>query len=197
MNTRVASCSLITRLLVLGSVAAGLSGCASLLPQSQQASRMPWQSFAEAKQAYDAIQPQQTTLAELHRSGFDPYQQPNITLLNYNDLMHRFMPNSAIRAEDLDPAIRTCLEVGERCTGYWLELKQQQRKRVGGFVPDFLNFKREVEITGWRFNALMVLYQDRVIYKQWTGQPLIFETERSRNPLGPLQGIGESSLWNK
>ena len=46
--------------------------------------------------------------------------------------------------------------------------------------------------TGWRFNALVVLKDDLVVYKLWGGQPTIRETEKDTRPLGPLQNLGES-----
>ena len=45
---------------------------------------------------------------------------------------------------------------------------------------------------GLLFGALIVVIDNRVVYKQWSGRPRIEETELRRNPLGPLQGIGES-----
>jgi hypothetical protein len=37
----------------------------------------------------------------------------------------------------------------------------------------------------------VVMVDDRVVYKQWSGQPQVRETRVSRNPLGPFQGAGE------
>jgi hypothetical protein len=31
-----------------------------------------------------------------------------------------------------------------------------------------------------------------VVYKQWSGQPMVRQVDRNRNPLGPLQGAGDA-----
>jgi hypothetical protein len=53
-----------------------------------------------------------------------------------------------------------------------------------------LGFKRETHTEGWRFNGLILLKDDVVIYKLTGGQPVIQETENTQNPLGPVQSIG-------
>ena len=45
-----------------------------------------------------------------------------------------------------------------------------------------------------RFNGVILIKGDLVVYKLTGGQPVIHEYEESKNPLGPLQGIGESKL---
>ena len=75
----------------------------------------------------------------------------------------------------------------------WISINSRS-ERVGSFFLDFLNFRRTTEITGWRFNAVVVLKDDVVVYKLWGGRPMIKELNESRNPLGPLQGGGEKLL---
>ena len=60
-------------------------------------------------------------------------------------------------------------------------------------ILDSLNFKRRTEISGWRFTGLIVLKDDLVVYKLWGGQPSIKESEETRNPLGPFQGVAEGA----
>lgn len=60
-----------------------------------------------------------------------------------------------------------------------------------------MNFKREVDIVGWRFNGVILTKDNVVVYKLTGGQPVIHETEESRNPLGPFQGIGESKQLSR
>jgi hypothetical protein len=52
---------------------------------------------------------------------------------------------------------------------------------------DILNFRRETDITGWTFNALILMVDSLVVYTLYGGQPRIHEQEVSRNPLGPIQ----------
>ena len=83
------------------------------------------------------------------------------------------------------------MKAQDGCIGYFMEPSRIDRKRVGNFMLDFLNFKRDTLTTGWKFGALIVVVDDKVVFKQWSGRPRIEETELRRNPLGPLQGLGE------
>jgi len=174
--------------------ALSLCGCAALLPKSENVTESPWKSFAEAKQAFEKITPYQTKVEDLKKLGYDPFVNPNITLLTYSDVLRRFVPSAAIREDELDGGIRDCILAKDACRAYEVDHRQIKRERYGNFWTDFLDFRRKVEVTGWRFNAMIILKNDLVIYKLWSGQPLIHEFEDSRNPLGPLQGAGESAL---
>lgn len=68
------------------------------------------------------------------------------------------------------------------------------RNRYGSFWADMLNFTRKTDIVGWRFNAVVLITDDVVVYKLTGGQPAIHEHEESTNPLGPFQGAGERIL---
>ena len=59
-----------------------------------------------------------------------------------------------------------------------------------------LNFRRKTNIVGWRFNGVILIKGNMVVYKLTSGQPVIREFEESNNPLGPFQGTGESMLRN-
>ena len=61
-------------------------------------------------------------------------------------------------------------------------------------MADFTNFSRRSETTGWRFNALVLLVNDVVVYRAWGGQPRVMEVEISTNPLGPLQDMAVSGV---
>ena len=65
---------------------------------------------------------------------------------------------------------------------YEIYLKQLHRRRSDSFGLDFLNFRRCNEIFGWRFNALALLKDHIVVYKLWSGQPVIREVEDAVNP---------------
>ena len=82
----------------------------------------------------------------------------------------------------------------ERCRAVEVDISNSRSERVGSFFLDFLNFRRKTEISGWRFNAVVVLKDDVVVYKLWGGRPMIKEVTESRNPMGPLQGGGEKLL---
>ena len=97
--------------------------------------------------------------------------------------------------ERLDAGLRECLEAGKACTGYAINARDVRRERVGSFWSDALAFKRTVEVSGWNFNALVLLVNDRVVYTLYGGQPNLRETEITRRPLGPAQNFGDSMPW--
>lgn len=49
----------------------------------------------------------------------------------------------------------------EQCFAYEIEQKSIERKRFGNFWLDFLNFKRQVNISGWQFDAVFVIKKYR------------------------------------
>lgn len=170
-----------------------LSGCQSLLPDTKAEIGLAWDSYDEAAQAIEKIVPYETRKADLWATGLDPRSNPSITILNYSDIMQRFASSSALRPEDFDKGIRQCLTSGKSCGGYWVQLRRVHRERIGNFWLDSLAFRRETTVTGWSFNALIVLVDDLVVYTVHGGQPGIREYEVVRNPLGPLQSWGEQA----
>ena len=174
-----------------------LAGCGAMLPRAQSASDSPWQSYQEAQATFDQILPYKTTANDLRALKLDPLQNPNITLLNYSDVLRRFIPSPTTNPRDLDQGVQDCIQAKSTCRGYEIDQKSIKRKRYGNFLADFLNFKRKVDIAGWRFNGVILIRDDVVVYKLTGGQPAIHELEESRNPLGPFQGIGESRLLGR
>ena len=71
-----------------------------------------------------------------------------------------------------------------------LNVNNISKVRTGNFFADFFNFRRRSLTTGWRFNALILIVNDVVVYRAWGGQPSVNELEVINNPLGPLQDIG-------
>lgn len=177
------------RLLVVGLVALTLHGCGGLLPRSHESVNVTWSNFDEAKSAFDRIEPNATTVADLGALGFDPYTSPNTTILTYLDVIKYFMPNPSMRLEDLDPAVRDCISARDACRGFRVSAGEKHRKRHGNVLLDLFNFRRRATQTGWQFTALLLAYDDRIIYKLWGGQPTLDGQTDRRNPLGPLQGL--------
>ena len=171
----------------------GLGGCASLLPHGKALSDKPFGSYEQARAAFDRIEPYKTSPATLRELGIDPAVTPNVTLLNYSDIIRKLLPPSGSDVV-LDPGIRDCLKAQAACRGYEIEQQHIDRKRIGNFWLDFLDFRRETTTTGWRFNMLLLIVDGQVVYKLWGGQPEISTLETSRNPLGPLQGFGQSGI---
>jgi len=183
MRLRLAALAIGTALLA--------SGCAELLPKHLDEVSSPWTTFEDAKGAIEGIEPQRTTAEDLRALGLDPYRNPNVQLLSYSDILLRF-PMTDPSRDTTDPGLRDCLEGGKACKGLFVTAKDIKRDRVGSFWLDTFGFKRVTETTGWNFNALILLVNDRVVYTIFGGQPNVREQEVTRQPLGPLQGIGES-----
>jgi len=178
------------RALVFG-LAAGLAGCAALLPRAEFATQETWKDYESAKAAIEKIVPLESRRADLTSAGIDPRTNAAISILSFSDVVQRFAVGSAIRQEELDEGIRRCLTAGKTCTGYAINVKRTSRKRIGNFWLDSLNFYRETDVTGWSFNALVLFVDDTVVYTLHGGQPRVHEREATRNPLGPLQGWGQ------
>lgn len=140
------------------------------------------------------IVPGKTRVADLTALAVDPAKTPNVTLLGEADLLRRLVPASSFDIRHLDPGLQTCFSLQSACFGYEIEQASIDRERFGNFWLDFMNFKRQINVSGWQFNAVIVLKDDVVVYKTWSGKPHIHRLEEERSPLGPLQAIGPSLL---
>jgi hypothetical protein len=169
-----------------------LAGCGSLLPRASDETRIRWREFDEARRAIEQIEPFRTRRAELLSDGFDPYRNPAVTILSWPDLLQKFATAEIVKTGILDTGLRDCLAAGVRCSGLAISVRRIDRQRQGNFWLDSLTFRREVLITGWTFNALIVFLDDLVVYRAFGGQPKLEELSITRNPLGPLQGWGDS-----
>ena len=181
---------MIRRLLV--ALALGLlAGCSSfLLPKSRAVTASPWRTFQDAQNAFDKIVPGTTTIADLRRMKLDPSTNPNIAILNYADVMRKFMISPSLSVNDLDEGVRLCVTAKVSCRGFEINQSSVQKSRDGNVVLDVLGFYRETHTAGWKFNGLILLKDEVVVYKLTSGQPSIRQTEENQNPLGPVQAIG-------
>lgn len=160
-----------------------------MLPRARSESS-PFKSFEEARTAIDGLVPMKSDVAALTRLGIDPVQQPNTLILTHADIVRRFVPSALLKREDLNPGVLACLEARDACRGWEITGARINKERTGNFFADFANFSRRSETTGWRFNALILLVNDVVVYRAWGGQPSVNELEVNTNPLGPLQEMG-------
>jgi hypothetical protein len=165
------------------------AACSSLLPTSREVTASPWGNYQDAQDAFDKIVPGQTTIAELRQMSLDPAKNANIAILNYADVMRKFMLNQSFSINDLDNGVRECVTAKIACRGFEINQSQVHKQRLGNVVLDVLGFQRETHTAGWRFNGLILLKDDVVVYKLTGGQPAIQQTEENQNPLGPVQAI--------
>ena len=184
---------------IAGLLALSLSGCMGLLPRQKISTETPWHSYKEVQEVFDQIKPFETTRQDLKEFKLDPETNPNVAILNYSDVIRRFIPSTGINPKELDAGVLECVQARTQCRGFEIDHKVSNRQRAGSFWMDFTNFKRRTEIDGWRFNGVILLKGDEVVYKLTGGQPQIREVEESSSPLGPLQAplqsFGESRLF--
>jgi hypothetical protein len=182
--------SLLARALSIAAVVV-LAGCAQLLPKSKDETIADWPDFAAARDAVLSIVPYKTTRSDLAAKGIGRPGDPTITLLSHVDIAVRFPIGGVLKEEDVDPGIRDCMKAGKSCSAYLINVKRIDRNRVGNFWLDALAFRRETDVSGWTFNALIIFVDDVAVYAVYGGQPTIHELQLDRNPLGPLQGWGD------
>jgi hypothetical protein len=173
-----------------------MAGCGSMLPRAtSESSTFP--DFEAARQTIDALVPMKTSVAELSRLGIDPVNKANTVILTQADVVRRFVPSTLLKREDLDAGVLACLDARDACRGWEITAAHIWKARTGNFFADFTNFSRRTETTGWRFNALILLVNDVVVYRAWGGQPSVNEVEVNTNPLGPLQDMGPAIVTTR
>lgn len=170
-----------------------LAGCTTLLPRDRAETPSPFRSYAEAQAAAEKIVPFQTDLGQLAALGFDPAGGTNVTYIPYPDILARLAPYSGVPREELDSGISACIAAKTACRAYVFRFEHQDRQREGNFAADFFNVRRVTHVTGWRFEALVVLRDSIVLFRNIAGEPNIDRVERRTNPLGPLQPAGEAA----
>lgn len=172
-----------------------LNACSSLLPSAKTVTYSPWESFDDAKVAFDKIVLNRTTITELKSLGFDAFTTPNIRIMSYLDIAGTML---IVKEEEIDEGLLKCFRAKTGCIAYGFEPKYIKSRRYGNFWLDLLNFRRRTMETGWQFKALVVVVDDTVVYKLWGGNPALYEETEVLNPLGPLQDSGSgiiSSTW--
>jgi hypothetical protein len=183
--------------LMIASLSLLLSSCVTtpnLLPSSHDETASAHHSYNCVKTSYDQIVLNQTTKEDLKKLGFNIYDGKNIEVLTYVDVSKLFMHNSAISKEELPEGVLECLQAKGGCQAYKFSAQNIEKKRFGNYLADALNFRKKVHYTGWKFEALFIMVDGKVVYTLHSGQPNIDRTEIEKNPLGPLQGFGGDDL---
>ena len=163
--------------------------CAFLLPVKTDEVHSRWHSFDEAKATFDRITPGVTTRAELGELGYDPYEAPNVEILDFIGVLERLLPENPSVPLPKEPGIEACIAAAQRCSGLWLRPAFTKDKEYGTAILSILQFRHQNEITGWSFSALLVLVDEEVVYKLWGGNPGVRKYKDKIHPLGPFQEI--------
>lgn len=164
-----------------------------MLPRGSTDAPSRFTSYTEAQAAAERIVPFQTPAAALPSLGFDPAEGRNVTLIPYPEIVARLAPYSGVALDQLDPGIRACIMARTECRAYLFHFERQDRRREGGFWGDFFNVRRTTNVTGWWFEALVVVSDGTVLFRNVAGQPHMERVEKQLNPLGPFQPAGEGA----
>lgn len=162
------------------------TACA-VLPSGNTRSLSKWETYADANKAFDTIVVDQTSKKDIQFLGFTPEGNPNVKILNYVDVANLF--GSAFRAEDLPKGVKTCIAAQDKCVAYVTQVRNVQSTRNGNVAADLFGFRKRTHITGFEFQATLVLVNDEVIYKLWNGVPEVESYEKQNTPLGPFQNL--------
>ncbi|MEA3354285.1 MAG: hypothetical protein U9Q33_10770 [Campylobacterota bacterium] len=171
------------------------TGCSSLLPSVVTKTAETWSSYDSIQTAYDSVEKYKTTKKDLHNLGFDPYKNSNTMILNHLDIMKRFLVTQSVKIEDLDIGLQECIRSKTECFAYETRMKYLKRKRYGSTLLDIFNFEKNTRETGWSFSSIIVVQNEKVVFKTASSQPKIDNNENRKNPLGPFQSM-ESILKN-
>jgi len=165
------------------------AGCKSLFSSTESRTESKWKSFEEVEGTFAKVVVHVSDTNDLKRLGFHPSSSPNVKILTYVDVINYFMPNPGIQQEDLDPAVRACIDAKSLGHAYLVELRDVKAKRHGNLLLDIFGFKRRTHETGWDFRGLILMTNNTVVYKLSSGQPRLSRNEQRTKPLGPLQEV--------
>jgi hypothetical protein len=169
-----------------------LSGCSALLPRTHSEETSGFLTYEAARTALERIQPYQTSVNELSQIGFEVNASANLERIPYPQWVSLLLgPN--VPLDQADIGIRDCLAARADCQAYVFRFSRLRSERRGAFISDFLNFKRNTYVHGWRFEGTMLVRGDIVLFRNHRGQPKIELFEDRTNPLGPFQSMGESA----
>lgn len=160
-----------------------------MFPRTETTVISRWNSYNDVLATFNQVVPGQTTTNDLQCLGFDPGVSPNVHILNYIDVINRFMPNPSITKADLPDPVRQSIERKDGTVAYELDLSNIKTKRSGNLFLDMTNFKRVTHTTGWRFKGLLLIEGNRVVYKIASGDPSVDNYDKKVKPLGPFQEI--------
>lgn len=170
---------------------AAMMGCTGLLPRTQTVDVSPFESYEGARAAFEKMVPYRTRQGALASFGLDTRSAANVEQVPYPQWVGRLVQANVPLAQ-VDAGIRDCLAAGQSCRAYVFKFGHVERRRLGDFLTDFFNFRRVTRTQGWRFEGVVLLRDDLVLFHSHGGQPTIELWDDRHNPLGPFQAMGES-----
>jgi hypothetical protein len=160
-----------------------LAGC-KILPSSKVNIESQWKTYEQVSHSYDQITLGETTLDGLQKLGFHPSVTNNVKILNYLDIISIFMPRDNIQV----PAkVKECIDAQNECYAYQITLESIHQERYGNALLDVLGFRKNTMTDGWRFEATILIKDEKAIYKIKNSTPKLLSKEEKKIPLGPFQ----------
>ncbi|HXC56118.1 MAG TPA: hypothetical protein VNU97_12545 [Rhizomicrobium sp.] len=168
-----------------------LAGCdGMLLPSQSEIGSSTFTSYSSVHAAFDKISLKQTALSDLSGLGFDSQTTPNVAVMSYLDIVERFMPNSSMAFDKLDPAVQDCIMARTDCQGYVFKVEHHEFQRSGNLFLDLFGFLHTTTETGWTAQVLVLVQNGRVTHKLLSGEPNVQIVRDDIEPLGPMQNLG-------
>jgi hypothetical protein len=173
--------------------ALSLMGCSGerLLPRDK-ANAATFQTYEQVEAAYATVIAGTTTTADLSKIGFDLKITPNVEVLSYVGVVER-LPEKSRSPDRFPPQVQACIRAQDRCVAYLFRSERVESRHVGNAFLDLAGFERDTIHSGWSAEVVLLVQDERVVYKLMTGHPRIEETQTSTQPLGPLQNLGSTA----
>ena len=182
--------ALTARLLGACGLIVTLGGCGgSLLPSQSEVGTTSFDSYGAVRTAFDQIALKQSSVSDLSGLGFDAQHAPNVAVLSYLEIVERFMPNSSMAFDKLDPAVQDCIMAREACQGYVFKLEHRETQRSGSLFLDLFGFEHTTTETGWNAQVLVLVQNGKITHKLLSGEPNLRVVREQVQPLGPLQDL--------
>ncbi|HEY0302225.1 MAG TPA: hypothetical protein VGC36_12850 [Rhizomicrobium sp.] len=160
-----------------------------LLPSQSETGSSKFNSFGAVHSAFERISLQQTSVDDMCDLGFDADNTPNVMILSYLEIVERFMPNSSMAFDKLDPAVQSCIMARSACQGYVFKVEHHDFQRTGSLFLDLFGFVHTVHETGWTAQVLVLVQNGHVTHKLLSGQPNVQVVRNDVQPLGPMQNL--------
>lgn len=182
--------AVLARLVGACGLVVALSGCGGiLLPSQSEIGDSIFDSYSSVRQAFDKIALKHSSVTDLSTLGFDAVHTPNVAVLSYLEIVERFMPNSSMAFDKLDPAVQDCIMARSSCQGYVFKVEHREFQRSGSLFLDLFGFEHTTTETGWTAQVLVLVQDGRVTHKLLSGEPNVRIVREDVQPLGPMQNL--------
>lgn len=169
-------------------------GCAGigLWPYQTEISNANFRSYDAVQTAYEAITPGLTRQSDLGALGFDAGNSPNVKVLSFLGVMERFMPRDSIKFDELDPAVKACIEARDSCSAYVFRPQQHDEARDASWLFDSFASDQMAGRAGWSAEVVLLIQRGRVAYKFMPGQPRM--DGNIAQPIDSVQDFGSAAV---